>query len=130
MKLSEINPTPANLSDWSDVAALQQRLAESVEAMSRMAAAVGMAKHVLEYDGDQRKRALARAMAPALAGGASAAKAEVEGRTSETYAKELAVLAKAHQSAATQIVEWEVTKLQWQTAQSLLAMQRESVKRL
>jgi hypothetical protein len=65
-----------------------------------------------------------------LAGGESAAKAEAEARASEIYGKELAQLQKEQGAAEQVVMEWEAAKLIWQTCQSLLAMQRESVKRL
>lgn len=131
MKLNEvIPPTPGDVADWTDTEQLQRIMVEAVQELSRMAADVGAAKHIIEYDGNRTKRALARAMAAALAGGDSVAKSEAEGRASEIYVKELQQLGKEHQAATTVLTEWEVTKLKWQTAQSLLAMQRESVKRL
>lgn len=131
MNISSLTPpTPASLSDWSDVSALQKQMIEAVQAMSGMADSVGLARHILSYDGDRRKRALARAMAAALAGDESAAKAEAEARASDPYAKELAVLGKEHQAAETQITDWECAKLRWETARSLLAAQREGIRHL
>ncbi len=130
MKLSISPPTPGQVADWSDLAALQERMAATVTSMSQIASDVGMAKHVLEYDSDRRKRALARAMKAPLAGGESAAKAEAEGRASESYTKELAQLGAEHAMAEQTVMEWESAKLIWSTCQSLLAMQRETVKRL
>lgn len=112
------------------MASLQQRLAETVEQINRIAADVGMAKHILEYDGDQRKRALARAMAAPLAGGSSAAKAEAEARSDEVYARELATLAQRHALAEQTIMEYEAARMVWDTARSLLAMSREQIKTL
>lgn len=121
---ANINPA----ADWSDTAALQQRLHEAAERIQAMAGDVGLAKHVIEYDSDRRKRALARAMGPGLAGGASAAKADAEARASEPYAKELEVLAKQHAAALQQVQEHDAAKVAWETARSLLAMLREQVK--
>lgn len=108
--------------DWSDVESLQRRLLESSEALTSMTPEVGLAKHVQEYDSDLRKRALARAMSAALAGGASAAKAEAEGRSSELYNKELSTLAKQHQAACETIAAWEAQRCAWETARSLLSV--------
>jgi len=130
MNIKALHPPRPDVADWSDVAALQQRLAETVERINAMASDVGMAKHVLEYDGDMRKKALGRAMAAPMAGGASAAKAEAEARASESYAKEMAVLAKSHLAAEQTVAEFEAMKLTWDTARSLLAMSRESMKNL
>jgi len=123
-------PTPGSISSWDDVAGLQAKMIEAVEAMQQLADDVGMAKTVLEFSSDRRKRALARACAAALAGGESVAKAESEARSSEGYGKELTQLQKEHQAAEQTLTKWETLKLTWSSSQSLLAMQRESVKRL
>jgi len=124
------SPTPASISDWSDVAGLQQRMVESIEAMQALADEVGTARTILEFSSDRRKRALARACAAALAGGESVAKAESQARADEAYGKELAVLQREHEAAEQTIAKWDVLKITWSGAQSLLAMQRESVKHL
>jgi hypothetical protein len=123
-------PTPASAADWSDAAGLQAKMIACIDELSAMSSNVGIAKHIAEYDSDQRKRALARAMVASLAGGSSAAKAEQEARASEVYAKELAVLAKQHQAAMQQIEEYTVKKLEWETARSLLSMLKETVRQL
>jgi len=129
--ISEVFPSsksPATVADWSDTYALQQRMVEAVNEMDKLAMDVGMAKHVIEYDSDRRKQALARAMRAARAGGESAAKAEAEARASDGYAKELSQLGVEQKMAEQTLKEWEVLKLKWSTAQSLLAMQREMSK--
>lgn len=130
MNIRTLSQPRPDVSDWTEVASLQHRLFETVERINSMASEVGMAKHVLEYDGDMRKKALGRAMAAPMAGGASAAKAEAEARASENYAKEMAVLAKSHLAAEQTISEYEALRLVWDTARSLLAMSREQIKSL
>jgi hypothetical protein len=69
-------------------------------------------------------------MAAPLAGGSSAAAAEAEGRASEAYTKELNQLGKEHAAACQVVSEYDALRLMWQTAQSLLAMQRETMRTL
>jgi hypothetical protein len=128
MPLTPPTTQPRDLADWSDCAAIQQRMTQAVEEMQSIASEVGTARTVLEFSSDRRKRALARACAAALSGGESAAKAELEARASESYGKELAQLQKEHQVAEQTILEWDACKLGWETCRSLLAMQRESVR--
>ena len=123
-----IPPTPQPVADWSDAAELQRQLVEAVEEIVRRASDVGLARHILEYDGDRKKRALARAMAPALKGGDSAAKAEAEARASDTYGAELVQLGKEQQAAQTCCLEFDALKLRWETARSLLSMLKEQVR--
>lgn len=120
--------TPSDLADWSDVEALQKRMARQAEEMALLAPDVGRAKHILEYDSDRRKQALSRAMKAPLAGGESAAKAEAEARASETYAKELSQLSVEHKMAEEILMAWEASKIAWETCRSLMAMQRETVR--
>ena len=123
-------PTPASAADWSDAAGLQAKMIACIEELSAMAGNVGTSKTVLEFSSDRRKRALARAAAAALAGGDSAAKAELEARGSESYGKELDQLMKEHAAAEQIGMEWEALDRQWRTAQSLLSMMKETVKHI
>lgn len=123
-------PEPSSIADWSTVEDLQRRMIEAVKAMEQKAADVGLARHVLEYDSTRRRQALARAMAAPLSGGESAAKAEATAAASDVYAAEIRQLSKEHTAAEQTVAEFEVLKVAWSTAQSLLSMQRESIKRL
>ena len=123
-------PSPATCSDWSDVASLQQKMIETVEAMSALGADVGMARQILSYESDRRKRALSRAMSAPLAGGESTNKAEAEARASDNYGKELETLARQSAAAEQTIMLWETSKLKWETCRSLLSMQKEGMRRL
>ncbi len=129
MNLNTIVPkTPGEVADWSDTSQLQQRMIEAVQEMEKTAPQVGLAHHVREYDADRRKQALSRAMRAALKGGDAVSKAEAEARASEGYAAELAQLSIEHKMAEQTVTEFNVLKLKWETARSLLAMQREAAK--
>lgn len=128
--LESLTNTPSDYCDWGEVSELQRKMVKSVEALSSMAVDCGRARQVREYDSDRRKRALSRAMAAPLAGGESAAKAEAEARNSESYSKELNQLAAEYEAAEAVLIEFDVKKLEWSTCQSLLAMEREAVKRI
>lgn len=110
------------------MAELQRQLAESCEAIANMSGDVACAKHVLEYDSDRRKRALAHGMAAPLAGGTPVSKAEAEARASERYGSELKQLGREFEQAEKVVRDYEAAKLRWETARSLLAMMREQVK--
>ena len=120
--------SPPHAADWSDVAELQKRMADTVREMDSLADEVGLARQVREFSSDQRKRALARAMQAALAGGESAAKAEAEARGSDTYGKELEILSRQLTAAEQIIAKWDVLKITWESVRSMLAMQREATK--
>ncbi len=105
-------------------------MVEAVQSLEQMADEVGTARHIQTYDSDRRKMALSRAMGPALAGGDSVSKAEAEARASLPYAKEIEVLAKQCEAAERTVARWDAAKLIWESARSLLSLQRETVKHL
>ena len=130
MNIKALHPPRPDVSDWTEVASLQQRLAETVERINAMAGDVGMAKQIREFSGDLRKRCLAIAATPFLKAGSSAAAADTEARSSEPYGAALKQLAKELTQAETTIAEFEALKLQWESCRSLLSMQRETMKSL
>jgi hypothetical protein len=105
-------------------------MTETVAAMTALADDVGLARHVQNYDSDRRKRAIARAMAAALAGGDSAVKAEAEARASAGYAKELEQLSRESVAAEQTCAKWDALKITWETCRSLLSLQKETVRHL
>ena len=125
-----ITAAPADVADWSDAVACQARMIEAVQELAALAQDVGLARQILEFSSDRRKQALARAMAAPLAGGESGIKAEMQARNDPAYAAELNQLGKQHCAAEQTMTRWEAQKIKWSCAQSLLAMQRESQKRL
>lgn len=118
------------MSDFSESFELQRRLSEHADALTAMADDMGLAKQVREFSGDRRKTALARAMAAPLAGGDSVAKAEAEGRASELYNKELKQLANEMTTAEQVIARWEALRIQWESARSLISMQKSQMNQL
>lgn len=129
MKFPGTNPVQAT-ADWSDVAELQKQFEEVADEINTMAVKSGLAEHVLKYDADRRKQALARAMAAPLAGGATGIKAENEARISPLFEKEFDVLAKQHEAACVVDKEWDAKNTTWKTFQSLLSVQKESIRQL
>lgn len=127
---SPYTPPVSNSADWSDVAALQQRLSESADRIAAMAGDVGLARQVREYNGDQRKRVLAIAALPLLKAGESAAAADMEARASEPYGAALKQLAKELATAEQTIARWEAERLAWDSARSLLSMVKSQVGQL
>ncbi len=128
MKFPE-NTAPST-ADWSDTVELQRRLSETVEAMAAMADEVGMAKQIREFNSDQRKRVLAVAAMPLIKAGQSATAADTEGRASEPYQAAMKQLAKELIAAEQTIARYEVLKLTWETARSLLSLTKETMRQL
>lgn len=124
-----MSKSTAYTADYSDVAALQKRLVEAADRLSALVPELAKARQVREYDSDRRKRALAVAMAPLLSEG-SAAAAEAMARASSGYEKAMKQIAADLLVAEKVIAEHEAVKIQWESARSLLAMQRDMTRQL
>lgn len=123
-------PEPSSIADWSTVEDLQRRMIEAVKAMEQMGPSIGNARQVIEYNSDQRKRCLAIVAFPLIKAGESATAAETEARSSPQYEAALKQLAKELATAETVRAEYENLRLQWETARSLLSLQKESIRNL
>lgn len=119
--------TPAASANSEDLGELARQLTEASERLSEMAADVGAAKHVLEYDGDRRKRVLAIAANPLLAAGSSSVAADTEARASEPYHKAMQQLGREHEAACKVVAEWEAAKIKVDVARSLLSMEKTKI---
>lgn len=115
----------SDLSDSKEVYNLERRLEGFADQLTALVLEMGMAKQVIEFASDMRKRALARAMSHWLEAGDSASAAEAKGRSSHVYGEELKDLAGQLREAETVKAKWEALKCQWESARSLLAMQRQ-----
>jgi len=107
--------------DYHDYAVLQTNLLAVSDELNAMAASVGAARQVLEYDSDRRKRALALTAAPLLAAGESATAADTMARASDVYRKAMAELAAQYKVAQEINCAWEAKKIQFETNRSLLS---------
>lgn len=103
---------------------------ESADKLSAMAGQVALAKQIREFESDRRRRALALATVPFLKAGDSHARAETEARATDEYRDAMIKLGAELQKAEAIIMDYEATKIKWESARSLLAMQRDMVKNL
>lgn len=115
----------SDLADSREIYDLEKRLQHSADKLAGMVAAVGNARQVIEFTGDMRKRALAKAMTPFLDSGESATAADAKGRASFNYGEELKSLTEQLRAAESVKAEWEAVRIQWESSRSLLSMQRE-----
>lgn len=116
--------------DYGSIEEISARLVESATLLGNMAERVAKARQCRDYDGDRRKRALSSVVTDFLLQGESAAAAEHKARASEGYAEAMKNLAATLIAAEREITEWEVTKLKWETARSLLSVQKSLVANL
>jgi len=111
--------------DYSTVEAISRRLVESSHALAEMVERVAKARQCRDYDGDRRKRALSISVRDILNNGDMAnAAAEHMARSSEGYGEAMKMIGKDLLTAEETIAEWDAVKLQWETARSLLSIQK------
>ena len=101
---------------------------EAARKLHAMSANLGMALTVIEFASERRKALLARFAAPHLREGESSVSAETLARSNPTYDVEFQALFGQYQEAITQVKEYEIEKISWETARSLLARQREMIR--
>lgn len=113
--------------DYSDIQAISRELVEASGALSNMSERVAKARQIRDYDNDRRKRALSCCVADFLKNGESATAAEHKARASESYAALMKQTGKDLLVAEETIAEWEAVKCRWETARSLLSIQKQIV---
>jgi hypothetical protein len=117
----------SQLSDHEQLRQRQERLEAACQAVAALSRKVGQAKQVIEYDGDRRKRALAKAMVPYLDEGRGLGVAEAKGRSSFNYSEELKELADQLRDSEAVKAQWEAAKVEWESCRSLLSLEKELV---
>jgi hypothetical protein len=116
--------------DYSDTLELGRRLFDASEALAAMTGEVAVARQVVEYDSDRRRRVLAIAAAPLIAAGASVSAADAEARASATYQTAMKQLGLEYIEAQKVLTTWEANKIRFEAARSMLSAQKEVMKNL
>lgn len=118
--------------DHSTVEEIQHRLIEQCEAMDSLVEKVAKARQIQDYDSDRRKNTLATFVCAEMdkEKGLSVSMAEHRARCSRGYEDRMRSLVQDALAAETDIAQWEVHKLRWETARSLLSIQKQLVRDL
>ncbi len=116
------------MTDNHDISEVEQRLRSCSKRLHQLAASVGAAKQIRQYDTDRRKNLLAKYVVRALKEGHSATAAEAYGRSDEAYQTELEGLSKQYEGAERTIAEWDSEYASFEAARSLLSIARETLK--
>jgi hypothetical protein len=116
--------------DHSDIARIEERMKKAAKHLHLLASEVGMAITIIDYDSDRRKNLIARYAAKHIKDGQSSVAAETLARSDPTYDMELNSLLSQYQDAQTTKKEFETEQISWETARSLLARQRETLRTL
>jgi hypothetical protein len=116
------------MNDHHDIAVIEKRLENAIRQIRNLTAQTGSAKQVRAYDSDRRKALLARYMLPYLKGGASAASAEVDGRSDPAYLAEFDQLAEQLRTAESTIAENDAAYAAFEASRSLLSLAKENLR--
>lgn len=116
--------------DYSTIEAISERLIEAANRIGNLADAVAKARQVQDYDTDRRKRALSCSVMDFLSKGDSATAAEHKARASESYNESMNARASELENALVVIAQWDAEKIKWETARSLLSVQKSLVANL
>jgi hypothetical protein len=117
--------------DHSDIESIEKRFKLAAKRLHALAPEMATAITVIDLHSDRRKNMLARYSAPRIdKDGLSAASADTLARADKAYETEFQTLLSQYESAQSVKHEFEVEKISWETARSLLARQRETLKTL
>ena len=111
---------PGQATDSAELAAIEQRLNAAAQKLAKLVPKVGQAKQIREFNSDQRKSALARAVTAFRGECKSASDAEFKARASFAYEQEMQRLAHDLQTAESVLASRDAIKCEWESAQSLL----------
>lgn len=112
------------MSDHSDIAAIQKQLNDAALKLAAMTLQVAKARQVLSWESERRKVALAKLVAGYLEQGESASAAEFKARAHPDYTKQVATMFSQCHDAQKVIADHEATRTIWDSARSLLSMQK------
>lgn len=116
--------------DAENIRKIEKRLKQAATNLHAMEDEVATALTVIEYDSDRRKNLLAEFSAPLIKEGESAAAAEVQARANKDYQERFQKLFGQYEMAQKARKAHDDEKISWESARSLLARQRETIKTL
>lgn len=118
--------------DYSTLEDLQKRMVEQCDTLDSLVEGVAKARQILDYASDRKKNALAAAVSQETAQDKtlSVSLAEHRARCNRGYEAKMLQLTKESLDAEIQVAQWEVAKLRWETARSLLSIQKQLVTNL
>lgn len=112
------------MADHSETLRIGERMKSCTRKLHDLAAQVGGAKQVREYDSDRRKNLLSKYVAKSLKDGESATASETIGRSNPAYQSELEAMGDQLQAAETVIATWIAEQASFEAARSLLSFQK------
>jgi hypothetical protein len=108
----------------------QIQLQKAAKAVAEMADELALAEQILEFNHDRCKQALARRVVEYLDRGDSAAAAEFRARADDLYRVEIEALGLQYKDAMTVRKTGDAHKVLWESARSILSMEKAKVSML
>lgn len=110
--------------NFEHLQAAQKGMADAIATMDRLKSAVAMAKQVVEFSNDRCKTALSKVVVEYLKQDMSSTAAEHQARADTRYWDEMKTIMQQTGEAEKHIKEWELAKLKFECARSLLSAER------
>lgn len=116
--------------DHEEIHRVEKRFKLAARKMHELEGEMGMALTILEYDSDRRKALVARYAVKHIKHGESASAADTLARADPLYEAEFKTMAEVYEQAQLTKKMYENEEKSWETARSLLARQRETLRTL
>jgi hypothetical protein len=110
--------------DFSESTAVAERMQRATKRLHDMAAMVGIAKQIREYDSDRRKNLLATYMIKYLKEDNGVSASDAMARADERYQEELKRLGEQLADAEKTIAQWNAEQASFEAARSLLSFSK------
>ncbi len=112
------------LTDQDTITQAQAQLNRCALALAELGNDTADARTIREFSNDRLKRAFSVEVTRFLSAGDSATASEHKARASEQYGAHLADLMNQHKEALRVIEKWDGLKVQWESARSLLSVEK------
>ena len=104
--------------------AAQKQMADAIARLDQLKSKIGMAKQIVEFSGDRRRSALSVLVVEYLRKDCGVSAAEHEARSDVRYKEEMKKIMSETASAETVIKEWEIEKTRFESARSILSVEK------
>lgn len=116
--------------DITNVSELAHDLEHQADHLQKMVEHIAKARQVKEWDSERRKACLSKAVAIALPESKGVAAAEHVARASAGYVEAMRLLQRDLYEAEKVLLDYETTKIKWETARSLLSVHKAMINEL
>lgn len=112
------------IADYPQLAQTQKAMADAIDRLEQLKGQVGLARQIVEFCNDRCKSALSVVVVDFLQLDMSAAAAEHHARASQQYKSAMKQIMSETANAETVIKSWELAKIQFEAARSLMSAEK------